>query len=144
MRGSCKQTQLQIQNKTFWAKITVSFICLNTIVPGHVAAIYLVAPEWPMTANCSYFGCLYFTLATLAGILGICLAIYAHLLTSLYWALHINAQLQILSAYFTAIGEKLRDTDVSNIIQSDSYQIEIRNQLIMGIKQHKQLVRFVK
>lgn len=137
MQGIPEEAKPHIKNKTYAAKIIIIGVYLSTFVAGNIAAVNLLYPEWPILHEYPIILCLLFMVA----FLGYCLTAYAHNLAALYWTLHINVQLQILSAYFTTIGDSVQTVEALDVEWSLQWQSEIRTQLMIGIKHHINMVR---
>lgn len=142
IHGIPNEAKVQIESKIQWAKIILFMLSLNTFAATIIAAANLFMPNWWIVSETDLYWCIIFMAATLLAFLGIVLIIYAHMTAALYWTLHINAQLQILSAYFTTIGDDIQCMNIADIVESLSYQYEITNQLLVAIKHHMELVRY--
>lgn len=143
-QGISKEAHSQISNKILFAKIIVCCVYLDTIASGTMFAANLLFPNWPIIHNCSVEQCIVFMGLAVLAFTGICCTINAHVFSTYYWTLHVNLQLRILSVYFDTIEDDIIEVmDGSEKWYSVSYQAEIRKRLVIGIKHHAELVRWV-
>lgn len=140
-RGIPKEIEARVLMKAKLAQIVVLFTYLSTLFSGLIAAGGLLMPHWPIFADCKILHCVIYMGLTMGALLGFCLTAYALTFAGFYYAMHINMQLLILSAYFNSIGEGILVDVVDEKRESVLYQTVIRQRLIIGIKQHIELVR---
>lgn len=137
------KTKLLIQKGVKLSKMIMLSVLLITPLSGVVAFFKQLLPHWSIFEECSWWHCFTFTSSFLIALLGLALPIYTLAFVCLYWSMHINLQLRILTAYFDTIGENIRVFDTCERRESVTYQIELRRRLIVGIKQHVRLVRYL-
>lgn len=139
--GIPKETEEQVHIKIGIAKASVALIYICILVGGIALAPSLASPRWPIFVNCTMWHCIIYAFYSMGAVGGMCLISYAFTFWFWYYAMHINIQLHILSAYFEGIGDNIQLEGLTEKKQSVFYQRVIRKRLLIGIKQHIELMR---